>query len=72
MADIVKEVSGVKAPVYCNYIVVTPRRFYPPERLFVTHLKRFGNTAVLDGVAKRSLHSLREWNTDALVTHCTT
>ena len=65
-----KKGSGVTAYLR-HYIVVTPRRLYRREGRLVTHLKRLGNTAVLDGVVKRSLPSLRESNTEALFTDCT-
>jgi hypothetical protein len=71
MIYIGKERSAVTAYLR-HYIVVTPRPLYRREGRFVTQLKRLGNTAVLDGVAKSSLPSLRESNTEALVTHRTT
>jgi len=70
MIYIRKEGSGVTAYLR-HYIVVTPLPLYPREGRFVIRFKRLGNTAVLDGGAKRSLPSLRESNTEALVTHCT-
>ena len=54
-----KEGSGVTAYLR-PYTVVTLRPLYPPEGRFVIHLKRLGNTVVLDGVVKRSLPSLPE------------
>jgi len=70
MIYVEEEESGVTAYLW-HYIVVTPRPLFPREGRFVILLKTLGNTAVLGGVARRSLPSLRESKPEDLVTHCT-